>query len=305
MTNQAKGYSFGIAAVFLWSTVAAAFKLTLRYVEPIQLVFYSCFFSTLVLAIMLLAQRKLSLAFSCSSREYLRSFLLGALNPFIYYSVLFKAYDLLPAQEAQPLNFTWGLVLPLLSVPLLKQKIGGRDISALLLGYAGVFVISTHGDVLGFRLSDPLGVALALGSAALWALYWIFNTSDKRDPIVCLFLGFLFALPLSFLACLFFSDLYIADPRGLAGTAYVGFFEMSVTFALWLMALRLSENTARVSILIFVAPFFSLVFIHFLVGEAILPSTVAGLALIVIAVIIQKTGKSQPRSQTAGPHRKE
>ncbi len=294
MRNQNKGYLFALAAVFLWSTVAAAFKLTLRYVDPAQLVFHSCFFSTLVLGIILVSQNKLALVLSCSRREYLRSFLLGALNPFVYYLILFKAYDLLPAQEAQPLNFTWGLVLPLLSVPLLKQKLSGRDIFALLLGYAGVFVISTHGDVFGYRLSNPVGVGLALGSAALWALYWIFNTSDRRDPVVCLFLGFFFALPLSFAACLALSTPFIADVRGLIGVAYVGLFEMSITFVLWLMALRLSENTARVSILIFVAPFFSLVFIHFLVGEEILPSTIVGLAIIVAAVILQKTGRTRP-----------
>jgi drug/metabolite transporter (DMT)-like permease len=293
MRNQNAGYMFGLAAVFLWSTVAAAFKLTLRYVDPVQLVFYSCFFSTLVLGIILVSRQKLSLVFSCSRREYLRSFLLGTLNPFIYYLVLFKAYDLLPAQEAQPLNYTWGLVLPLLSVPLLKQKIGARDLVALLLGYVGVFVISTHGDVLGFRLTNPLGVGLALGSAVLWAFYWIFNTRDRRDPVVCLFLCFLFALPLAFMACLAFSDPILDDVRGLLGTAYVGLFEMSITFVLWLMALRLSENMARISILIFVSPFFSLIFIHFLVGEKILPSTIAGLVFIVAGIILQKTGRDR------------
>jgi drug/metabolite transporter (DMT)-like permease len=305
MRNQSKGYIFGLAAVLLWSTVATAFKLTLRYVDPVQLVFYSCLFSTLVLGIILVAQKKLALVLAGARRDYLRSFLLGVLNPLVYYSVLFKSYDLLPAQEAQPLNFTWGLVLPLLSVPLLKQKISGKDIFALLLGYAGVFVISTHGDVLGFRLSNPLGVGLALGSAVLWALYWIFNTSDRRDPVVCLFLGFSFALPLSLAVCLVFSTPFIADVRGVIGTAYVGLFEMSITFVLWLMALRLSENTARISILIFVAPFFSLVFIHFFLGEAILPSTIAGLVLIVAAVVLQKTGRVRPsvRQQESESHK--
>jgi drug/metabolite transporter (DMT)-like permease len=55
---------------------------------------------------------------------------------------------------------------------------------------------------------------------------------------------------------------------------------MGITFVLWLSALKYSENTAKVGNLIFISPFVSLVFIHFLVGEDILPSTFVGLVLI-------------------------
>ncbi|NQT57150.1 MAG: EamA/RhaT family transporter, partial [Desulfobacteraceae bacterium] len=52
--------------------------------------------------------------------------------------------------------------------------------------------------------------------------------------------------------------------------------------------LKLSENTAKVGNLIFISPFISLVFIHFLVGEDILASTYIGLVLIVVGLIIQQ-----------------
>jgi len=218
------------------------------------------------------------------------------LNPAVYYLVLFKAYDLLPAQEAQPLNYTWALTLSLLSIPLLKQRLSLWEIAALILGYAGVFVISTHGDFTAFRLSNPLGVALALGSAFIWALYWIYNTKDPRDPVVCLFLSFAFGLPWTFVICLFFSSLHLSTIQGLLGTAYVGCFEMSVTFVLWLLALRSSVSTARVSMLIFISPFFSLVFIRFFVGERILPSTIVGLGLLVAGLLLQRKGSRETAS---------
>jgi len=287
MASQRKAYAFGLATVLLWSTVASAFKLTLRVVDPVQLLFYSTLFSTVILGLILAFQGKLRSAFAGTRRDFVRSMLLGALNPAVYYLVLFKAYDLLPAQEAQPLNYTWGLTLPLLSIPLLKQKMSPWEIAALVLGYAGVVVISTHGDVAALEFSNPLGVALALGSAFLWATYWIFNTRDKRDPVVCLFWGFLFGLPLTFLFCVALSDLHVASWRGILGTLYVGCFEMSVTFVLWLVALRNSVNTAKVSMLIFISPFFSLVLIHFLLGEAILSSTIVGLLFIVAGLLIQ------------------
>lgn len=79
-----------------------------------------------------------------------------------------------------------------------------------------------------------------------------------------------------------------SNPFGLVGAAYVGVFEMGITFVLWISALKLSENTAKVGNLIFLSPFLSLVFIHFLVGEDILPSTFIGLVFIVMGLFIQQ-----------------
>jgi drug/metabolite transporter (DMT)-like permease len=288
MAEQKKAYLYGLATVLLWSTVASAFKLSLRYLDPVQLLLYSSLFSLLVLGFLVVVQGKLKRVFCGTRRHYLQALGLGFLNPFLYYLVLFKAYDLLPAQEAQPLNYTWALTLTFLSIPLLKQKIGGADIAAGLVSYSGVVVIATGGDVLGLHFSDPLGVALALGSTFIWALYWIYNARSDRDPVVGLFLNFAFSLPFTLIYCLCFSQVQIAALGGLLGAAYVGFFEMGITFVLWLTALRLSENAAKVGNLIFLSPFISLVLIHFLVGEQILPSTFAGLILIIAGLLIQR-----------------
>jgi drug/metabolite transporter (DMT)-like permease len=288
MHNEKKASLYGLITVLLWSTVASAFKLSLRYLDHCQLLFYSSIVSILVLASILALKGKITLLFSCSRKQYLRSLVLGILNPFVYYLVLFKAYDLLPAQEAQPLNYTWAITLALLSVPLLKQRIRLINFFALLVSYSGVVMISTHGDIFSFRFSNPLGVALALGSTVIWSLYWIYNIKDNRDPVAGLLLNFLFGMPFVFAFTLLFSNLQIPNIYGFLGAAYVGVFEMGITFVLWLSALRLSRNSARLGNLIFISPFLSFIFIHFLVGERILPSTLTGLVLIVAGVVIQQ-----------------
>ena len=67
----------------------------------------------------------------------------------------------------------------------------------------------------------------------------------------------------------------------------MGLFEMGITFALWLTAMKYAAKpdgggTARIANLIFLSPFLSLILIHFLIGETILPTTFVGLGLIVI-----------------------
>ncbi len=286
MTNRKKALLYGLATVGIWSTVASAFKISLRHLDPLQLLLCACAASLVALSGVLAFQGKINELKNVTRRELLRCVLLGALNPFLYYVILFRAYDLLPAQEAQPLNYTWAITLSLLSVPLLGQKMSLKDLAAILVSYFGVVVISTHGNILALEFSNPTGVALALGSTIIWALYWIFNTRSTIDPTAGLFLNFLFGFPLILIATLTFSELPSFSTPGMLGAAYVGFFEMGITFALWLTAMKYAARpdgggTARVANLIFLSPFLSLIFIHFLVGEDILPATVAGLAFII------------------------
>lgn len=291
MTDQKKATRYGLATVAMWATVAAAFKLSLAHLAPLQLLFYASLASCLVLALVLAATGRLGRLARLTRAQWRRSMLLGALNPFLYYTILFAAYDLLPAQEAQPLNYTWAITLSLLAVPLLGQKLRPRDLLALCVSYAGVVVIATHGDVLGLRFASPSGVVLALVSTVVWAFYWILGAKDDRDPVVGLLANFLCSLPLTLLAVLCFSDPFPASLPGLAGAAYVGVFEMGLAFVTWLSALKYAANAARVANLIFLSPFLSLILIHFLVGEAILPSTVVGLVLILAGLGVQRAGR--------------
>ena len=301
MPNQSKATIFGIITVLLWSTVASAFKISLRYMDFIQLLLYSSLISVGCLGLIIVFQRKISLFPTYTRTQYFQALGLGILNPFLYYLLLFKAYDLLPAQEAQPLNYTWALTLTYLSVPLLRQKLTFKDVLAGVIGYFGVVVISTHGDITGLKFSDPLGVALALGSTVVWSLYWIYNKKSKMDPIIGLFLNFLMGLPLIFIICYLFSDIKVVSTYGLFGAVYVGLFEMGITFVFWLVALKLSVNSAKVSNLIFISPILSLIFIHYLAGEKILISTYFGLIIIMISLLIQKFNKQpHPKGTVLG-----
>jgi drug/metabolite transporter (DMT)-like permease len=107
---------------------------------------------------------------------------------------------------------------------------------------------------------------------------------------VRLFLNFVLSLPFSLAYCLLVGGLSLPSWPGLLGAAYVGLFEMGITFVFWQLALSYAENTAKVGNLIFIAPFCSLVPIHFLVGEEILWSTLVGLLFIVSGLLYQQFG---------------
>lgn len=212
----------------------------------------------------------------------------GLINPFLYYVVLFKAYSLLPAQQALSLNYTWAVLLPLLAAPLLKQHLRKSDIAAALIAYTGVFIIATGGDISGFSFDSPLGIGLALTSTLLWCLYWIVNTKDQGDPVVSLLLSFLIGLPFIAMTLVLTDALPSFSLKAIFAGMYVGLFEMGITFVLWLMALKTATRTANISTMVFLSPVMSIGFIAWILQETIAMTTYLGLAFILSGMMLQQ-----------------
>lgn len=293
--NERHAVFYGLAAVLLWSTVATAFKLALDYLTPVQLLTLATGFSALALAVIAARQGKLPQLRTTFTRAPSYYLFTALLNPLAYYLVLFQAYALLPASQAQPLNYSWAVTLPLLSALFLNQKISKRDGITSVLGYLGVVVIATRGDLLLLEFSSPTGVMLALLSALLWAVYWLLNTRNSADPVIGMLLNFVLAWPLCLGLSLVEGQWSSVPWQGWSSAAYIGLFEMGITFVLWLKALKLTRRTARISNLIFISPFISLLLIAAILGESIHPATLAGLMLIVTGLLLQR-GQSEAGS---------
>ena len=292
--NERRALGFGLSAVLLWSTVATAFKLTLAEFSPIQMLTIASVVSSIALIVICYFQGKLSqlsTTFFANPWYYL---LLGLVNPLAYYLILFKEFT---NSLSVLIDYSWAITLTLMAAVFLGQKIRKQDWVACTFSYLGVVVIATKGDVLGMQFDSPLGVGLALLSTLLWAGYWILNTKNKADPVVGVLLGFLVALPFAIGLTLYegqgFSQI---TTKGWMAVSYVGLFEMGITFVLWLSALKSTNNTARISNLIFASPFISLMLLATIIGEEIHPSTLFGLVLIITGLVIQQLKLSKGKS---------
>ncbi len=291
MHRQQKAYLLALLAILFWSTAGSAFKLSLDYLGPAQLLLYAAFVSLLFLAGYKLRQGELISSFRITGREWLRSAIMGFLNPFGYYIILFEAYELLLAQEAVALNYIWPVVLVLLSIPVLKQKISLLSILALLISFAGMLMIILKGSLQDIEFSSPRGILFASASSILWASFWLINMKDKRAEAAKLLVNFVFGV-FYILAYVLWTGTPLSFPQeGLFGGLYIGLFEMGITFVIWLKALKLSTTTAKISNLVYISPFLSLVFVSLTVGEMIYWYTIAGLALIVSGIVLQRIVK--------------
>lgn len=287
--SQRRAYFLASFVILFWGTSATAFKIGLSHTEPVQLLFWSSLSASIILFVVLAFQKKLPLLKFTSKKEILYSLAESVLNPFLYYLVLFKAYSLLPAQVAQPLNYIWPIVLVVLAALLLKHPLRFTDIIALLFSLIGVAFISSQGNINIFAKSNPLGVLLAVGSSVIWASFWIVNMYDKHRPEeVKLFISFALATVLTLLYMAATRDLPVFNLKALAASVYIGAFEMGITFVLWLKALNSATNTARLGNFSYLVPFVALVFVSLVLREKIVWTTLVGLVVIIGAIVFQQ-----------------
>ena len=289
MTKETKAVVYAAIAVLSWSTVATASKMALKYLSHDEMLTVACVASLLVFTVLLTVQRKWGDLARLSAKEWGRMALLGLLNPVAYYLVLFKAYDLLPAQVAQPINYAWPIVLLVLLALFGGQPIPRKKYIGMFLSLGGVALISLGGGGLTGSSLSLAGLLLAALSALLWALYWMVNKRvvAKMDSSLVLWVSVL----VSSVVMLLMTAPRLAQHitlQGALASGYVGWFEMGIPFICFGAAMRMTSNPALINQLCYLSPFLSLFFIATILGETILLTTYIGLALIVGGLIYNK-----------------
>lgn len=286
MKTENKAIVYAFLAVLSWSTVATAFKVALTYLSHFEMLLVACLTSLLIFTLLITFQRKWRLVASLTNRQWAYFASIGLLNPVAYYLVLFKAYDLLPAQVAQPINYAWPIVLLIMLALFAGQPIPKKKYIGMFLSLAGVALISLGGGGTGDMSLSVSGLLLAALSAVLWATYWMVNNLKKEqaDGSVVLFVTFLFG-SLYLLAGAFFVGADLNTLPGVLSGMYVGAFEMGIPFIFFGLAMRKTNNPALINQICYLSPFMSLFFISVVLGEQIVITTYVGLILIVLGIV--------------------
>ncbi len=288
MKQQNKALLFALTAILFWSTVAVPFKIGLAHFHFVHFLFITVSIAVLVSFSTLVFQKKIGLLLILSKRDLRIGIIGGFLNPFLYYLMLFKAYSLLPAQIAQALNYTWPIMLVLLSAPFLGQKLNLKGFSVLLIGFFGVYLIASQDQPWPLQPAEPFGVILAISTSIVWAGFWIINTKSSVDATVNLFINFVTSWILTLPLAIYVSWNYSIPLSSWLAVVYSGIFEMGITFVIWLTAMKLTSRTDKISNYVFLSPFLSLFFIHLFLKESIYYTTIIGLVLIISSIFLNR-----------------
>ena len=272
-------------AVLSWSSVATAFKIALMHLTHFEMLLVASCTALLIFTLLLTLQRKWNLIGKLSLGQWGYFALVGLLNPVAYYLVLFKAYNLLPAQVAQPINYAWPILLLVLLALFAHQPIPLKKYIGMFISLAGVVCITMRDGGEGSADLSLWGVTLAALSALLWASYWLVTNRNREvDASVGLFMTFLFGTGyLIIAACVVGVNIHTLP--GILSGMYVGCFEIGLPFIFFGLAMRKTTNPALINQMCYLAPFLSLFLIAMVLGEQIVLNTYIGLVLIVGGIV--------------------
>ncbi len=291
-TNQTKANFYALGTVLLWSTVSTAFKLALAKASALLILSYAMLIASGILLFYIFINKELALLFKLSKKQFFSCFLLCSIL-FIYYQSLFIGYAGLPVQIAQPVNYSWTLMLALISSFIFKQKLSGKEIFWILFAYAGVLIISL-GNSSTIMQANSLSLFCILISTILYAVYWIYNTAVKLPANIKLFLGFLGASLLGFITLFFRNEPFVLPQDAIPPTCYIGLIELSIPFILWDRALQYTKSISKIATIPLISPFFALLWANSILNEHINPLSIIGLLFIVGGIFMQQKNQKQP-----------
>jgi drug/metabolite transporter (DMT)-like permease len=286
-------YFFAAVSIICWGSTAAVTKLLLNTSSSMQVLFYSSFLATAVLFIFNAASRRLGELRSYRGCDFARLIPLGLLGLFVYNLLLYTGIDQMLAQDAFILNYLWPIMTVVFSCIILKEKMSGRTVIALIISFVGVAVVLTKGDLSSVHMSDALGIVCSLAAAVCYGLFSALNKREQADPFVNMMLYYGASTVVSGLYLVVSGEMVLPAISQLPGILWIGVFVHALGYSCWARALK-TGNTARISNLAFITPFLSLVYVYFLLHEKIGLFSVIGLVIIIFGVLFQMKKNAAP-----------
>ncbi len=290
MSKKISGYIYLALCIIFWASIPVASKKILVELNNLQMLFYSTIFSFIILGLLLLAQKKHKMMKTIPIKDYLSMILLGFLGTYLYYILLYGAFALTTAQEGFILVYTWPILVLLLAFVILKEQVTLKKILTILISFVGIIIIVTRGKIFSFALTNVSGDLLALSGAFVFALFSILGKKHNFDKTISVFIYFLSALIFTTITVFIFSPPKIPSPDVWFWLLYNGILVNGVTYIWWFKALE-KVDTHIISTALYLTPFISLIYIWLFLDEKILFSSVIGLVVIVIGILLQSYKK--------------
>ncbi len=298
---MARAY-FGLAiAVVLWGTLHPTAKLALRGLAPAEFTFLRAALAGVALLAVCAATGRLG-ALRAELAHPLAAIALGTLGFAASNYLSMAALEYLAAGSNSVLAGTSPL-FAFLGAPLLGERPGWLGAVGVALGFVGVALLASGGDMRGVALP---GLILALAGAAAWAGYTLLGRrlGAGRDPIAltaasalvgAILLGAL-AGPAAVGAAIERASLDVRLAALWSGVAGTG-----ATYALWASALR-RLPASRVAPVQYLIPPMGLLFAWMILGEVPGPTLLLAATLILAGVAVAQR-PWRLRARTASVHR--
>jgi drug/metabolite transporter (DMT)-like permease len=290
-----------LVTVLVWSSLHPIGKRTLAEITVLQLPFVRVALAAVFLIGVCALTGRLGRMLALGRPSELWKVLVLGLTGFSLSSGLsMVALGFLPAGLNSVLANSSPLMVALGVMVVLRERLHGRTVVGLLVGFLGVAVIALRGGVDAGGL-NLLGVALSLVSSATWALYTVFarRLSAGHDVIaMSAATSLIGAIPLGVAVGIEgqIGRLAGASTPTLLLLLWCGVVATGATFTMWVVMLR-RNHAARVASFQYLIPLSALALAYPIAGEVPTGLALVGAGMIVAGVAI---ANSATTTRTAG-----
>ena len=285
MSNKTKSIFLVLACVMCWALVPVVAKFGQSNLDNHQFLFWSSLVSFLSLLAITALKRKLPEYKSYSIGDWLYVFFLGLLGTYIYYLLLYFGYAETAGMDVLVVQYTWPLMIGVFSVLILKEKLCIKRIAAIILGFLGVIVVLSKGDLSAISISNVEVILWVFAGASCFALYSVLSKKVDKEPLSVVTMYFFAAVIASFLSMFYFSEFAFPSQDDILPIAVNGFLVNGVSYLFWVWALKLSP-ASFVAPFTFLSPVLAAFYLIVIFDEPMLVAYVVGLALVVTGGVV-------------------
>lgn len=281
-----KNYIYAIVTVLIWSTMATTVKMMLADIPNLEALSISSYLAFIFLLLMNIKTGIIKEMKNYSGKEYGIMSGLGFLGLFLYSALYYYGLGELSSQEACILNYLWPMMLVVFSCIILKEKMTLMKGVAMVCSFVGIIILST-GDRGASSGNTTMGIVSCILAAACYGLFSVLNKKADLNQNISMMIIWLVVGICAMALGLITEEWVMLSGKEWLSLLWLGVVVDAVAYLLWALALKGSENTAKIANLAYLTPFLSLIVSAVVLGEKI--TIRAGLALVFIigGILIQ------------------
>lgn len=291
MNNNVKGTIFVLICVALWALIPVVAKTGQSTLDNHQFLFWSSLVSLIVLSVSATLRGNIREVKSYSFKEWGYLSFLGLLGTYIYYLFLYLGYSRASGMEVLVIQYTWPIMILVLSVFILKERLNARKVIAIILGFLGVLLVLSKGAVSEIELNNPRVIILVAIGAFCFALFSVLSKNIKRASLAVTSIYFLAATVASFLSMLYFSEFALPSSVELFPVLLNGVLVNGLSYMFWLSALK-SAEASYLAPFVYITPILSAIYLILFFDEPMLTVYGVGLACVIAGGLVNSLSTS-------------
>ena len=285
--NKKKALHYILACVFFWALIPVVSKTGQNGLDNHQFLFWSGFVSMLTLIIATAKNKANPAPKKIDKGQILFATVNGFIGTYLCYILLYFGYASAVGLEVLVLQYSWPIMMVIISIFYLKEKINIRRWVSLLVGLAGVLIVLTKGNFTSLHFDNIKIDMLVLAAAFCIALFSVLSKKIAIEPYKLNSIYFVTGCIAAFISMLSFSTFKMPTWQNILPILINGIFVNGISYILWVKGLRLA-NASYLAPFGFLTPVISAIYLIVFFHEPMQTSYLLGLLLVLTSGLINK-----------------